>query len=730
MISNKPTSLRFWALVPALLLINFSAISQSNQTVKYIQAFENTNHPQIAYWFFTKDQLAEATYKGKIDSLAAFSKHTLIFLTARNGVDFYDSKTMHPIFENVVKYAHTKGLKIGLQLWTPESDAPIDNTARLIQEGELQLDENGKGSFTTTAKHVRRLPRALLKSELFSVYAFKKSGDGFYVPGSLKDITSEVQKTESKNSVSVSIDLGSALKGYTVYVLTQHYYNWWSNYSPEAVANITNILKTYSDILFDGVGLDEYTNLAIIPAWELKNGDIFRERPYSLSMDAVYKTNTGLNLKQTLFDMRFAPADNPNIRVKAINNYMDVMRSGTIAIEKEIYRAGKLYFGKNTFIGLHDTHHNILDADEIWQTGLNWWNIKRDYGHTDENTPTPTQMGIGFSYPMNAMYNMYYDRSLDKIWTKALTDLRYGIRTHYHAINDGTVWGVSIEKPSVQAQINKVENCARLLNRFNPSFPKIKLLVLFGMESLSNWYPDTLSRNAYDINGKLKIEDKATQLWEAGYLNALVPTDEITDGRLSIGANGKPVLQGHEFDAIVFLYPQYAKTGTTKFIQEYVKKGGKLIVEGNCTTDFNGNDISDEWKKILAKSVADSFSLEAVSKLGVKKNELQNGVLTEDNAYVFTDTTSVRNDALTGFAFTHNGVTFSGKYKGLATIKMDTKNNIEKLAATGFSSLQKNGNTIFALNKPADVFIEVRNKKVYITIVGNKNETRIITNKI
>jgi hypothetical protein len=409
---------------------------------------------------------------------------------------------------------------------------------------------------------------------------------------------------------------------------------------------------------------------------------------------------------------------------------MSVMRGGTMGLETEIYRAGKLYFGKNTFIGLHDTHHNTLDGDEIWQTGLNWWNIKRDYGQTDEGTPTPTQMGIGFSYPMNAMYNMYYNKSLDVIWKKALTDLRYGIRTHYHAINDVQSWGVSIEQPLAQTQINKVENCTRLLNKFNPSLPKIKLLVLFGMESLANWYPNTLLRNGYDINGKLKIEEKAMQLWNAGYLNALIPTDEIEDGRLSIGANGNPILQGHKFDAIVFLYPQYAKKSTTKFIQEYLKKGGKLIVEGDCTTDFNGNDNAQEWKEILEKSVATSFSLEAVSKLGIKKNELQNGVITEDNSYVFTDTKSLQDTTLANFTFVHNGITFSGNYKGLAAIKIDSKNNIKKLSATGFLSLQKNGNTVLALNKPADVFIEVKNNKAYITIAGDKNETRIITNEI
>ncbi len=70
------------------------------------------------------------------------------------------------------------------------------------------------------------------------------------------------------------------------------------------------------------------------------------------------------------------------------------------------------------------------------------------------------------------MYNMYYDKSLTKIVNKAWSDLTYGIRTHYHAINDIQKWGVSVEQPEALVEINKVENAARLLNRFNPSFRK------------------------------------------------------------------------------------------------------------------------------------------------------------------------------------------------------------------------------------------------------------------
>ena len=706
-----------------LLMLTTTVFSQQEKVkVEYVTAFQNSNHPQIAYWFFNKEMLNEQTYKSKIDSIVRDSKYTLLFLTARNGVNFYDHKTMYPIFKDLVSYAHSKGLKIGLQLWERRYSVPIEHTERLVKDSEIVLDENGRAQITVKAKGARDM-KSLLKNELFNVYAFKKTSDGFYDPSTLKIITGKCKATDNKTTINVIINTDKSLKGYTALILTQHYYNYCSNHSSEAVDNLINILKVYRDIPFDGVGLDEYTNLRVSTSWELKNtNEVFRATPYSLSMAAAYKKNTGIELGKTLFDLRYAPQGKPGVRMNALNTYMSIVRYGTMNLEKLIYDKGKEYFGKNTFIGLHDTHHNSLEGDEVWQTGINWWNVKRDYGHTDENTPTVTQMGIGFCYPMNDMYNMYYSKSLDNIVDKALTDLRYGIRTHYHAINDVQGWGVSVERPAALTQINKVENAARLLNRFNPSFPQIKLLVIFGMEAQVNWYPDSSARNACNINGSLDIENKAKQIWDAGYRDALVPTDVIADGRLKINANGKPVLQGHVFDAVVFLYPQYAKETTLSFLETYLAKGGKLMVEGKAINDFGGKDITARWKKIADKAMSTKFSIEDIAQLGVTKNGLMDGALNEDGSYTFTNPEALKSNVVTRFSFTKNGTVFSGNYSTLAVIKVDSKGEVQKFAVTGFSSLRKNGQVIFSLDKPADVFMEMKNG-IYNVIIADETKT-------
>jgi hypothetical protein len=715
-----------WVMSLCLLSLGLHA---QEVKVKYVDAFENVNHPQVAYWFFAANMMDESRYKGKIDSFVKYSKYTLVFLTERDGCNFHDSKTMHPVFQKLVAYAHQKGLKIGLQIWKNNTGTLIENTDRLIQDGEVWLDDNGKAVYSVRAKGARDT-NSVIKSELHKIYAFKRTGDGFYDPATLKEITDAANVTADVHSVHLSINAGSLLKGYTAYIQTQHYYNSCSNFSDQAYALMLDDFKAYGDIPFDGIGLDEYKNMTIARQPVLQAAhDVFRERVYSIGMAKAMKVQRGLDMDKVLLDMRYAPQGKPEVRMKAINEYMSLFRTATLGVEAAVYDLAKKLYGKNVFVGLHSTFHNNLDRDEVWQTGVSWWNIKRDYGHTDEETSTPVQMGIGMSYKKNAMYNMYYGKDLTRIWTKALYDLRYGIRTHYHAANDIQGWGVSIDDPAALLKINKVENAARLLNRFNPYFPQIKLLVVYGMEAIYNWYPDYAQRGLYDTNDKLDMENKSRLLWTSGYLNAAVPTDEIEDGRLKLNAAGKPELNGYTFDAVVFLNPEYAKETTTQFFQQYVNKGGRLLLEGTATHDFAGNDVSARWKAISLKAVATSFSVNNVAKLGIEKNPLTEGVANETGAFTFTSSESLQSDKPAVFSFAYHGDTYTGSYKGLAAIKIDAAGKLQKLAATAFSSLTKNGKPLVSLSKEADVFISVEKGIVHATVADETRSVKLVINK-
>jgi len=696
--------------------------------IEYVKAFDNINHPEICYWFFSANMLENERYLKVVDSLAHNSLYTLIFITARNGVDFYDYNKMRPIFNKLVARTHSLGLKIGLQLWDNKKNVAIENTERCITEGEVTLNEFGNTTYTAKAKHIRSMS-SLIKSELFKVYAFKKTSDGFYDPKTLNDITPQTSSSSpDKETVIVKVKGGEALKGYTAYIMAQHFYNYSSNHGIDASNRFLEALNTYASIPFDGVALDEYTNLHISPSWELKN-EKWRERLYSLSMASEFQTKTGHPLDKSLFNMRYAPAGQPEVRIQAINQYMDMMRSGPMAVENAVYRKAKEVFGKNTFAGVHDTHHNALTGDEFWVTGLNWWSVPREYGQTDEHTPLPTQMGIAMANPMNAMYNMYYNKSIDNIVEKAFGDLRWGIRTHYHAVNDVQGWGVSVDKMEALKKINPVENCARLMNRFNPELPEIKLLVIFGMEALSNWYPNDSARGPYDYSEKLGIEDKANTLWNAGYLNALVPSDLIVNQKLTISDDGKPLMNGHKFDAIVYLYPQYSREPVIKFLESYVAKGGKLMVEGTATNDFKGKNISDRYAAIYSKAIK-GFSVNNITQLGINRNAIAGGCKNEDGSYTFTNYESLFSDKISRFSVNIEGINYEGTYKGIALLMADKKTGYMKLSSSGLKELRENGSPILSFEKPTGLYVSGKKGTFNFMLEDSTKTLKPLINKL
>jgi hypothetical protein len=714
-----------FTLLAMLALLSLKA--QQNTKIEYVNAFKNSNHPQIAYWFLTPGILGNDQYLKDLDKMTDRNPFDLIYLDARNGSSFSDTIKMRPILEKIVAKAHERNIKMGYRTQVDAQNSLSDEVSeRFIAEAETRLDRSGNGTCKLNAKFVRS--RSSYKKELYKVLVFKKTANGFYDPATFNEI-SGCEFTVKDENILVSIKAGKRYKGYTAYVMGGFFYKSNNNFCQEAIDGTNSYIDQYKDIPFDGVMLDEYGNAKIIPPWKLKfQFGNFRLRICSVPMAKELEARTGETAAKTLFHMRYAPVGMPEIRIRAINIYMDLMREGSLRVENTMYKKAKETYGQSCFIAAHNTFHNSLISDEIWATGLKWWSIPRENGFTDEKTPTPTQMGIAMSYPANAMYNMYYDSKIKRFSEKTFTDLRYGIRTFYHAFNDRQ-WGMGLEMPEAVKAINPVERSTRLMNRFNPSLPEIRLLVIFGNEALQNWYPNKSERGRYDVNDKLKIEEKAVRLWKAGYRNALVPTDLITSGKLKLDTSHRPVLSGHQFDAILFLYPQYAKESTLNFLEEYVGNRGKLMLEGTATQDFNGSDISGRIQKIQDLATVKGFYVDRIPELGLTRNAVAGGCKNEDGSYIFTDIASLRKSRLVSFNVTFGQDVYTGDYTGFAAIAVDPKQGLQKLACAGFSELKKNGVTLLKLEQPADIFVEKQDAGYKITI-ADKEINKLTINKL
>lgn len=702
--------------------------------VETIDKFENINNPIVLYWFWDENTLLGKKYLSDLDSIVEKSPFDLIYLTARNGVDFYDYDRMHPIFSELVDEAHRKGVKIGLQLWDSDNEITFAKSVRLLSESEAELDVKGRAVVKMYAKHVRdnsinRHSRVgITKTEVFKAWAFKKDKSDSFISETLKDITPNVRINKfGKEYSEFIIDCGPEFSGYYIYILTQNFYNWNDTYGGYVSDNIQRAFNKYSDIPFDATALDEYTHIRITPPWNIGN-EYFTERIYSPAMDSLYNKIYNSSMSDSFLSMRYKEDGNSENQIRCINRYMDIMRYGPLKVEKDFYRLSKEYFGEETFIGVHNTFHNALLGDEIWQTGGNWWTVPRDYGHTDENSIKPTQMGIAQGCKMNVLYNMYYHENVDSILKKSATDLAYGIRTHYHAYNDSQSWGVKLESPEFLDKVCNVENAAVLLNHFNPSLPQMDALFVFCIEALQNSCMEQEHRTKYMLNGNVNPEKIVNSLWEKGYRISLISSDAFTADRVKILSDSKLSYNGHIYKDVVLMYPEFIKKQSLELFTEYVRNGGKLLVFGNGTYNFDAEKISDKIS-CMGKCLSNEFELE----MALKDEDILPDNLygtysyNEDGSYVQTFYPELVNKEDVSFNFELKSSKVTGKCRGMIALDIDDSAEVLKLAAVGLTELSINGNMLLKLSSPSDIFYVNDDKNHSIKLQDN---IKILTNNL
>jgi hypothetical protein len=712
--ARTPTT-RLWmrTRVPALTIVlvgmalgtTSPAIAQKNEPmIQHVERIPDKTNPELLYWFTSPNEIKDQAYVRDLDLIAANGTFNFTFLTQREGADFFNFAVMHPIFKDLVARAHAKGIKVGLQLWTDEKRVPSDQTQGIVVENELALDSTGQADTTVESKGVRLtggVPRVCLRSELLHAYAFRKPADGEYIPGSVVDITGNTQTTSSTPcSVSLHIQASAKLAGLTAYIMTVHYHRYPDMFSKFMSDSFIEAMRAYKDIGFDGAALDEFGYMALRKA----ANEQFRGRFYTDNMAVFYKQRTGEDLIRTLFDMRYAPQGDTRPRVRAINNYFDMLRQGPLQVEQRFFQATSDIFGPQAFHGIHNTFHNRLDGDEIWSTCDNWWEVPRDYGQSDEITPYTTQLGIGLNHPKPVEYRQHYG-SVRSFLENGINDARFNVRVHYHALNDEHGWGTDMRTPEMLKGVSAVEDKVRLLNYFDAPRPAMNVLYLFGYPALANWFPIASQRNDWDINGSLKAEDRAVQAWNAGYRGAFASSNLIQEGKITTDGRGGILYGGDRFTALVFIGPEYSKLSTLSMLERFVAGGGKLMLDGTATRDFSGSDIGARFNSLAQKAVAASFDVDSMSKLGVPKLAIDEGALYEDGSVVLGDLDSLLNNQPKPFSVTADGHTFSGEYMGVLAIKADADGRLLKLATGGLKELKCDGKPVVTLSSPSDVVL-------------------------
>ena len=718
-----------WASVFAVATVFCAAQvvrSARHIELEYRNPIGNRNFPELVYWFVTPQTLAPAQYRQDIRHIARDTKFTFPFLTARDGVNFLNSPAAHASVAGIVKAAHENGLRIGITLLGGGAGAAKTSVAAdqqtVIADGEATLDAKGVG--TVKAGVELRADKAT-RTRLLRAYVFRKTGFGEYDPATLSNVTSKVNSMSPEpGTLIVTLKLGPDYAGYTALVLATNWYPVMDMFSPAFKGWLRNTIDRYRDVPLDGTALDEfgYVRIPMNPTTPWRghlSGRAFAQR---------FLAATGTDLTRTLFDTRYAPEGHPEVRIRAIDEYWEFLRSGPLDEERDFYNYSRQVFGDRNFAGIHDTFHNHLTNDEAWATGIDWWSIPRRYGMSDEDLSLPLRMGLLVAHPGNIMYDQFYGWDIHRFAVKAMNDARFDARIHYHGYNDTGRWGVNLAGEAFLKQLNPVEQKIRLLNRFNPAAPELPILVVFGMPRLLNWYPDESARNEFDVNGALHIEEKVLAIWNAGYRCAVVPSDLIDNGSLKLDARGRPVLNGHTFRAMVYLYPEYAKQSTLRFLDEFTRRGGALMLEGGATRDFDGAPISEEFRRIAARARVRGFGVDKLAALGVQKSPLAGiGGVLEDGSVILTDLNSLETNRPKAFTVDVNGHTFSGSYVGVLALKAAKDGTIEKLACGECRPLSRDGREVLSLRTPADVVLKRNASGQYEAVVQGTAGSNAIT---
>lgn len=635
--------------------------------------------PNALLWYFDSSALKGKKYLRDLDFIKENTKCNYLMLRGEPGVNVSNSQQCHSVFKELVQHAHEIGLKIMLHIpdqegflnmpfskifdTTPEQEqaqlfhVPDPKTAEAITcDYEMTLDKDGYAEFTHTAKWAR--PKlAPIYNRILKAYAFEKTGEGFYKQGSLVDVTDKIHTVTCRTDMlEAEVYAGKENANKTLFVIVAQYYNALGSGEPQW-QNIKSILDSYADIPFDGVGLDEF-GMSRLNTVGVTSGKLppFRGRRFSKGMNEHFKEQLNLDLATLLFDMRYAPEGKSEVRIKAINVYFDQMRKFPIYPEMQIEKYAKKLFGEDIYVGVHNTFHNNLSEDEVWHTCCNWWDLPREYGHTDESICFPVRWGVMMSAKKPIVIDTDFSKDENYVFNHIIEGARFNCREFHHAYNDN-YWGQSFTEPEFLKKIYALDQKIEYLNEFQTEYPKADLLIVYGNSAQNNWYPDYSARNLWDIDGKVCVLEKCQALWNAGYRCALVPDYTITDGRTKIDGD-KVLFNGHQFTHLLFLYPKYAKKGVYEFLNNAYKSNVKMAVIGKGEMDFDAD------KTELLAPQFEELTDSVLEDINCPKSAIDGGCVYVDGSFSLVSDGLLTNQS-TEFEFNLDGVKYSGVHTGL-----------------------------------------------------------------
>jgi hypothetical protein len=678
--------------------------------------------PQILYWKWDRKTLEEKTYRAKIDDICGRSVFTHIYVSpVWSEHEICDPLTVEAFHDAARLFRERdRWLVLDIDVRTARktyAERYPDHLLWLWQTQEVKLPKKGaRVTFkeSPSGDHYGTYP--VLDSRLVKVFLYKVGRNGNRVPDTLREAgPGEFSATRESKDLCV-VDIPGGPEGVThAFAIVAFQYEYPDIFSPKLVPFLEELVDLYRDAPLGGACLDEwgyppYPGFGFSRAWK----------------DPWYRSGEDEDAfaRNALDVVRPAAGDAVRPDILSIER-TKIVRDRCAEIENRFSDKVKGTWGGEAFVGVHPTWHAIdpvQNAPEIWKNGFDWFDVRRDYAQTDEFTPYPVRLALAHKWGDRPFFNMWYtcgSLDIDTYITESWTNARYGGRTHvlgYECPNE-TDSVMELAPPGLLEKVSKVEEAIALLNRVQESVAHSNVLIVLGTNAAVSPSTNHIDNGKWDLTRGTFVDafQIAETLWRFGYICDLVPSTEIESGALTVGENGRPGLGRNEYEAVLFVGPEYSSEAALVFLERVCSGSVPLLMVGETARDSAGRDVRARFRKIAGKGsvwnyVPTGMQLDMwLRRKGIRPNELDGGAYFNDGMVVFTSHTRRPSGTPLRIDCEVDGRRVEAEAEDLFAIRLDGEGEVDRLAAGSLSFVRIGGEEALRKDPPEDT---VREKSV------------------
>ncbi len=521
------------------LIFAAAALAASNRLPTHLA-------PEIYAWFWTEREFQPEGYRAFVDMIAERSNFGLLTTSSRVPSREMTDPATHDQVKRAVEYAHSRGLKVALDLDVRLARGTFRKLypdqqqwmLRIVEVPEKQTEVVVRPMVLNDHMTASDGSYEILGGKLLGVFR-RGAADALVAVETVR------AAVESASEVRVKLPAGT---GYIVAAAFEH--RTPDVFAPAFIEFQRSIYEQYRDIPLDGAMKDEWGFPPVYGAGP-RGGDFW----YSRAFAEAWRKAGGADMLRDCVLMYTGVGGTHKARIAAANRYERLLLERNAEIERAYYDDTKRIFGAQAFAGTHATW-GIMPSGDAFKNGYDWWWAKRDYGQTDEDFPIPLRTSLAKKMGGAVWFNQYYNQDVEPYAKEVWRAARAGGRVNFHPLYPSSLDRDTAAVRLLTSPALKAENRIRLLNYVSQAPRDCPVAVMFGHAAAANWLGPRF--------GDLGV-DFADAMWGEGFPADIIPSTEIEslafdkDGYLRYGAQ--------RYRALVFLNTEYEPPATFDFLR-------------------------------------------------------------------------------------------------------------------------------------------------------------------